>query len=184
MIVYAWICAQFRRRSFPHPTVYAVTIAFTLAMEPTESGSKFGQVNIPARGVPGLDLSHRTGRLPQGVLTGLAAAVKLTPLLLAVYFLATKRVRPAMVTIGTFRSSQRGGGGRLPKASWVYWTGTFLQADRVGVDYISNQSINGGMLQRLLGDTGPRRSHGWYWPGWSSWARWSWPTICTTPTRI
>ncbi|MBK9435337.1 MAG: glycosyltransferase family 87 protein [Candidatus Nanopelagicales bacterium] len=153
VIVYAWICVRnFAADRFHTPTVYAVTIAFTLAMEPTESGLKFGQVNILLAAFLVLDLSHRTGRLPQGVLTGLAAAVKLTPLLLAVYFLATKRVRPAMVTIGTFLAASAVAVVVFPKASWVYWTGTFLQADRVGVDYISNQSIN-GMLQRLLGDT-------------------------------
>jgi hypothetical protein len=39
----------------------------------------------------------------------------------------------------------------FPQASWIYWAGTFLESDRVGVSYISNQSMN-GMLQRMLGD--------------------------------
>jgi alpha-1,2-mannosyltransferase len=153
VIGYAWICVRnFAAERFHTPTVYAVTVAFTLAMEPTESGLKFGQINILLAAFLVLDLSRRTGRIPHGVLTGIAAAVKLTPLLLSVYYLVTRQVRAAFVSIGTFVAATALAAAVFPKASWVYWTGTFLEADRVGVDYISNQSIN-GMLQRLLGDT-------------------------------
>jgi len=153
VIAYALICVEnFAARRFHTATVATVTVAFTLAMEPTESGINFGQVNIVLAMFLALDLSHRTGRLPQGVLTGIAAAVKLTPLLLVVYFLVTRRVKPALWTLGTFVVCNAIAWVIFPKASWIYWTGTFLESDRVGVAYISNQSIN-GMLQRLLGDT-------------------------------
>ena len=158
VLVYAIVCVKnFAAERFQTPAVFAVTIGFTLAMEPTESNINFGQINILLAVFLVLDLSHRTGRLPQGVLTGIAAAVKLTPLLIAVYYLATKRVRPALVTIGTFVVATGIAAVALPKASWVYWTGTFLESDRVGVSYLSNQSIN-GMLQRLLGDTQTARA--------------------------
>lgn len=153
VLLYAIVCVKnFAAPRFQTPVVYAVTIGFTLAMEPTESNVNFGQINILLAVFLVLDLSHRTGRLPQGVLTGIAAAVKLTPLLVAVYYLSTRRVRPALVTIGTFLAATGIAAVALPKASWIYWTGTFLESDRVGVTYLSNQSIN-GMMQRLLGDT-------------------------------
>jgi alpha-1,2-mannosyltransferase len=153
VIGYALICVEnFAARRFHTATVATLTIAFTLAMEPTESGLNFGQVNIVLAMFLALDLSHRTGRLPQGVLTGIAAAVKLTPLLLVVYFLVTRRVKPALWTIGSFLACNAIAWVVFPKASWIYWAGTFLESDRVGVSYISNQSIN-GMLQRMLGDT-------------------------------
>ncbi|MCU0278778.1 MAG: glycosyltransferase 87 family protein [Candidatus Nanopelagicales bacterium] len=153
IIIYAAVCvSNFAAQRFHTPTVYAVTIAFALAMEPTESGFNFGQINILLALFMVLDLSARTGRLPQGVLTGLAAAVKLTPLLVAVYFLVTKRVRSGVTTIVTFLAASAVAAVVFPQASWIYWTGTFLESDRVGVAYISNQSIN-GLLQRQLGDT-------------------------------
>ena len=153
VIGYALICVEnFAARRFHTATVTALTVAFTLAMEPTESGLNFGQVNIVLAMFLALDLSHRTGRIPQGVLTGIAAAVKLTPLLLVAYFLVTRRVKPALWTLGSFLVCNAIAWVIFPKASWIYWTGTFLESDRVGVSYISNQSIN-GMLQRLLGDT-------------------------------
>ncbi|MCU0294990.1 MAG: glycosyltransferase 87 family protein, partial [Candidatus Nanopelagicales bacterium] len=144
IIIYAAVCvSNFAAQRFHTPTVYAVTIAFALAMEPTESGFNFGQINILLALFMVLDLSARTGRLPQGVLTGLAAAVKLTPLLVAVYFLVTKRVRSGVTTIVTFLAASAVAAVVFPQASWIYWTGTFLESDRVGVAYISNQSING-----------------------------------------
>lgn len=153
VVVYAVVCVwNFAAERFHTFTVIALTVAFTLAMEPTESGFKFGQINILLAMFLVLDLSHRTGRIPQGVLTGIAAAVKLTPLLLVIYFLATKRVRPALTTLASFLVCTALAWLVFPKASWIYWTGTFLESDRVGVSYISNQSLN-GMLQRALGDT-------------------------------
>jgi alpha-1,2-mannosyltransferase len=153
VIGYAAVCVKnFAADHFHTPTVYAVTIAFTLAMEPTESGINFGQINILLAVFLVLDLSRHTGWIPQGVLTGVAAAVKLTPLLLAVYYLVTKQVRAALWTIGTFLACSAVAAVVFPKASWIYWTGTFLESDRVGVSYISNQSIN-GLLQRIVGDT-------------------------------
>ena len=153
-ILYAVVCVvNFAAQRFHTATVYAVTIAFALAMEPTESGFKFGQINILLALFMVLDLNSHTSRLPQGVLTGLAAAVKLTPLLVAVYYLVTGRIRSGLVTIGTFLAATAVAAVVFPQASWTYWTGTFLESDRVGVAYISNQSIN-GLLQRQLGDTG------------------------------
>ncbi|MBK6762133.1 MAG: DUF2029 domain-containing protein [Micrococcales bacterium] len=103
VIVYALICVEnFAAKRFHTVTVASVTVAFTLAMEPTESGLNFGQVNILLAMFLVLDLSHRAGRLPQGILTGIAAAVKLTPLLLVVYFLVTRRIKPALWAAGTF----------------------------------------------------------------------------------
>lgn len=157
VIGYAAICVRdFAAERFHTATVYTAVIVFTLAMEPTESGLSFGQVNILLAMFLVLDLSHRTGGIPQGVLTGIAAAVKLTPLLLAVYYLATGRVRPALWTLGSFVACSAIAAVVFPKASWIYWTGTFAESGRVGVAYISNQSMN-GMLQRLLGDTGSAR---------------------------
>ena len=154
VVVYAVVCVwNFAADRFHTLVVYVVTVAFALAMEPTESNINFGQVNILLAMFLVLDLSYRTGKLPQGVLTGIAAAVKLTPLLVAVYFLVTKRVKSALWTIGTFVACTVLAWAVFPQASWVYWSGTFLESDRVGVSYISNQSIN-GMLQRALSEPG------------------------------
>ncbi len=160
VIVYAVVCVwNFAADRFHTLAVYVTTVAFALMMEPTESNINFGQINILLAMFLVLDLSYRTGRIPQGVLTGIAAAVKLTPLLVGVYYLVTGRVRSALWTIGTFVACNVVAWLVFPQASWVYWSGTFLESDRVGVAYISNQSLN-GMLQRALTDPGLARL-GW-----------------------
>lgn len=152
VVVYAVVCVwNFAAERFHTPTVYMVTVAFALAMEPTESNINFGQVNILLALFLVLDLSRRTWRVPQGVLTGIAAAVKLTPLFIAVYYAVTHRVRATAWTVGAFVVCTLVAALVFPHASRVFWTGTFLESDRVGVSYISNQSIN-GLLQRAVSD--------------------------------
>ena len=152
VVVYAVVCVwNFAAERFHTPTVYMVTVAFALAMEPTESNINFGQVNILLALFLVLDLSRRTWRVPQGVLTGIAAAVKLTPLFIAVYYAVTRRVRATAWTVGGFAVCTLVAALVFPHASRVFWTGTFLESDRVGVSYISNQSIN-GLLQRAISD--------------------------------
>lgn len=152
VIIYAVVCVwNFAAERFHTPTVYMATIAFALAMEPTESNINFGQVNVLLAAFLVLDLSRRTWRLPQGLLTGIAAAVKLTPLFIAVYYLVTRRLRAALWTFGAFAACTAMAAVIFPSASREFWTGTFLESDRVGVSYISNQSLN-GLLQRAVSD--------------------------------
>lgn len=135
-------------------SAYVGSVAIVVAVlisDPLRVGLGFGQINTILALMMILDLVNRSGRLPQGLLIGIAAAIKLTPLFLLVYFVATRRIRAAAVGVATFAVMTGIGWVAFPHASAEYWGGVAFDSSRVGgVAYISNQSIN-GTLVRLLG---------------------------------
>lgn len=134
-----------RRRALVVP---AVACALMLSA-PVQSNLRFGQVSIF---IVLLALLDGTGVVPprlRGVLVGVAAAVKLTPLLFVVYFLATGRYRDAARAAATFLACAALGAAVLPAASWTYWAEAVRDTSRVGnLASLGNQSVH-GMLLRL-----------------------------------
>ncbi|MCE1175363.1 MAG: glycosyltransferase 87 family protein [Propionibacteriales bacterium] len=95
---------------------------------------------------------HQLPRRWQGTLIGLAAAIKLTPLVFVPYFLITRQWRQAAVATGTFAGASLIAFAILPQASIAYWTDKLWQTGRVGrTDSTVNKSLL-GFLARLLGD--------------------------------
>lgn len=135
------------RRSTVLP-VTAVLVAFSLTTEPVWDTLWFGQVNLLLMALVALDcLLPRTW--PRGALTGLAAAVKLTPAVFVIYFLFRKDFRAA----GTMTASALGATllGFLVswKGSLEFWFGDAGGARSVGGSpYYSNQTVY-GFLARL-----------------------------------
>ncbi|WP_433057578.1 glycosyltransferase 87 family protein [Dactylosporangium sp. CS-033363] len=119
-----------------------------LVSAPVQSNLRFGQVSIF---IVLLALVDAMGFLPQryrGILVGLAAAIKLTPLLFVVYFLAARRYRDAARAGAAFAAAALLGALVLPADSLRYWTGTMLQTSRIGdLASLGNQSVQ-GMLMR------------------------------------
>jgi alpha-1,2-mannosyltransferase len=80
--------------------------------------------------------------IPRGIMTGIAGALKLTPLIFVPFLFATRQIRAGCVALITFSLC-----GILmliaaPSESWSYWTRYVFDAHRVGgVIYISNQSF-------------------------------------------
>jgi alpha-1,2-mannosyltransferase len=70
--------------------------------------------------------------LPLGVATGLAAAVKLTPLLFIPYLLFTGRRRGAGACLATFVFCEAVASALSPSASWAYWTRSIFHVTRLG----------------------------------------------------
>jgi len=115
-------------------------------IEPVHLTFGFGQVNIVLAVMVLGDLTGHLrvgGRtLPRGVLVGLAAAVKLVPLVFIPYLFVTRQTRAAWVAIATFVACSLGTALTDPSVSWSYWTRYATDAKRVGgVYYISNQSL-------------------------------------------
>ncbi|WP_433216730.1 glycosyltransferase 87 family protein [Dactylosporangium sp. CS-047395] len=119
-----------------------------LVSAPVQSNLRFGQVSIF---IVLLALVDAMGFLPQryrGILVGLAGAIKLTPLLFVVYFLATRRYKDAARAGAAFAAAAVLGALVLPGDSLRYWTGTMLQTSRIGdLASLGNQSVQ-GMLMR------------------------------------
>jgi alpha-1,2-mannosyltransferase len=123
-----------------------VLMAPAYAIEPVRLTFSFGQVNIVLAAMVLGDLTGHLrvgGRtLPRGVLVGLAAAVKLVPLVFVPYLFVTRQSRAAWVALATFAVCSLGTAVTDPGVSWSYWTRYATDAKRVGgVFYISNQSL-------------------------------------------
>ena len=87
-----------------------------------------------------------------GIGIGLAAGVKLTPLIFIPYLLLTRKYRQAAVASGVFVATVALGYAVLPKDSGTYWVhGLFLKANRiVFLGTRGNQSLRGAVT-RLAG---------------------------------
>lgn len=134
-----------------------LTTVVILLVQPVRDTLGFGQLGIflvaavVLDSAPGPRLLRRRF-LPEGWLTGLAAAVKLTPAVVAVYtFFAGKR-KAGLVAFGAFLAATALGFALLPSASVRYWT-KLASGDsgmNSGIDFASNQSVM-GMWSRLTG---------------------------------
>ncbi|ONM65378.1 hypothetical protein B0B24_30980, partial [Pseudomonas aeruginosa] len=70
--------------------IIAIAWAIALRFEPVDLNNGFAQINIVVMTLVTLDLVPRKRFLPQGILIGLAAAIKITPLAMLLYFLVRK----------------------------------------------------------------------------------------------
>jgi alpha-1,2-mannosyltransferase len=101
-----------------------------------------------------VDLSGRTRRLPQGVLIGVAAGIKLLPGIFIVYFAITRRTRPALVALAAFLGTVLAGLTVASAASWDFWTRLVFEERRVGsADAVLNQSLRSAALRMHWGVT-------------------------------
>jgi alpha-1,2-mannosyltransferase len=83
------------------------------------------------------------------VATGLAAAIKLTPLIFVAYLLITRRTRGALNALVTFIACEAIAFVVNPGASWTYWTKYVFDSRRAGaLLYSSDQNLSSA-LQRM-----------------------------------
>ncbi|MFW0787405.1 glycosyltransferase 87 family protein [Gordonia sp. CPCC 206044] len=98
----------------------------------------FGQVNIILMAMIVVDVfvigRGRTAIAApvRGLLTGLAAAVKLTPMVFVTVFLGARQWRAALVTVATFVGAGALAWIWLPSDSLGYWTHTLFHTTRIG----------------------------------------------------
>lgn len=75
----------------------SVTWAGMMLIEPVWLNAGFAQVNIVIMGLVILDLVPRKRFLPQGTLIGIAAAIKISPLAMLLFFLLRRDIRAILV---------------------------------------------------------------------------------------
>jgi alpha-1,2-mannosyltransferase len=126
--------------------------AVGLLTEPVYRTMYLGQINLLLMAAIIWDLSQPDTRRWKGVATGLAAAIKLTPLVFIPYLILTRRFRAAAVVTGTFLATIVLGFVILPGDSKDYWLhGLFIQDGRTGfVGWTGNQSLR-AIATRLAG---------------------------------
>ena len=125
-------------------------VATLLALDPIRTTSYLGQINVVLLALVLADLTGRPDSRLRGVGVGIAAAIKLTPLVFVLYLLITGRARAAATAGGTFAAAVGVGFLVAPADSLRYWRdGTFAAVDRISaVASTSNHSVN-GLLARL-----------------------------------
>ncbi|WP_181782818.1 glycosyltransferase 87 family protein, partial [Pseudonocardia pini] len=134
----------------PAAVVLLLTAA-ALGLDPVRTTLYLGQVNVVLLALVLLDLTGR-GRL-RGVGLGIAAAIKLTPLLFVVYLLLTRRFRAAATAVATFVVATGLGFLVAPADSVRYWLrGTFLAADRISAVAGPSNHALAGSVGRLFGE--------------------------------
>jgi alpha-1,2-mannosyltransferase len=137
-------------------TVLTVT-ALALLTWPVAYTLRLGEVNLIVAALAGADLlCRRDGHWAQGIATGLAAGIKLTPLIFVAYLLITRRVRAAATAAAAFAVTVALGAVLLPAPSRVFWLdGVFYDRQRIGdPGNLSDQSLSGAMA-RLAGNLDP-----------------------------
>lgn len=124
-------------------------------LEPVFTTLRYGQINLALACLILWDLTRSDARRSKGMAIGIAAGLKLTPGLFAVYLLITGRVRAAFVAGLTFLGTFLIGAVFLPDATWGFWTKYLYDSSRVGkTEIVDNQSLRGA-LARLLHTADP-----------------------------
>ena len=120
--------------------------------EPVQRALFLGQVELVLMALVVWDLCQPDRRRWKGAATGIAAGIKLVPLLFIAYLLLTRRFRQAAVAAAAFVVTVIIGFIALPNASVTWWLdGNFFQAGRTGfVGSEQNQSLR-GIMTRLIG---------------------------------
>jgi alpha-1,2-mannosyltransferase len=103
-----------------------------LLLEPVRNTLAYGQINIVLMALVAVDCLAVAPRWPRGALTGLAAAVKLTPLAFVLFFLLRRDYRAAAVAGVSFAAATAAGFALAGHDSVRYWTAAVFQTGRIG----------------------------------------------------
>jgi alpha-1,2-mannosyltransferase len=122
-----------------------------LALEPVWQNLVFGQINLILMLVLLVDLMWAERRLA-GVLTGIVAGIKLTPLVFLVLLVLVGRRTAAGRAALAFGGTVLVGFVVMPDSATAYWTHRLLDPSRVGPPALAhNQSVYGGLTRLLDG---------------------------------
>jgi alpha-1,2-mannosyltransferase len=126
-----------------------LTAAAVFYTEPVQRTMYLGQVEIVLMALVMWDMCQPDERRWKGAGVGIAAGIKLLPLLFIPYLLLTRRFRQAAVASGTFLATLIVGFIGLPSDSWQWLVqGLFLKANvHIDLHWSGNQSLMGILLR-------------------------------------
>ncbi|GGQ82654.1 glycosyltransferase 87 family protein [Couchioplanes azureus] len=135
-------------RTFPGWLVALLT-GGAFALEPVWQNLTFGQINLLLMLALLIDLV-RPDRRWSGVLVGIAAGVKLTPLVFVVLLVLAGRRTIAGRALLAFAGTVAVGFAVIPDSAQAYWTHNLIKAGRVGPPELAHNQSVFGALTRLL----------------------------------
>ena len=120
--------------------------------EPVFRDIYLGQINIILMAAVLWDLCQPGSRKNKGFLTGVAAGIKLIPLIFVPYLLLARKFREAAMVVAGFVFTIVAGFAVIPHDSSKYWFGgLFYNGGRTGfTGWAGNQSLD-GLITRLAG---------------------------------
>jgi alpha-1,2-mannosyltransferase len=137
----------------PHPAVLVALVAGSLLLEPVRETLSYGQINLILCAVVLYDVLA-VKRSRRGIWIGIAAGIKLTPLVFFGLLLVTKQWRALVHASAAFLGTVLIGFLLAPRTAWHYWTHMISDTGRIGgLAYAGNQSWN-GFLIRTTGNLG------------------------------
>jgi alpha-1,2-mannosyltransferase len=144
------VCAEFDRRTI---LWWSLLLLLPVAMfDPVRQTFLLGQVNILLALIVVADMTMDLP-IPRGILVGLAAAIKVTPLILIPYLFLTRQGRSGVRAVASFGVAAAFAAAINASTSWAYWTHYIHDPQRAGnLAWIGNQGLLGA-LERMLGHT-------------------------------
>jgi alpha-1,2-mannosyltransferase len=138
------------------PAVWGLVAITTVALllQPVRATLGMGQINLVLLAAVVADVLLVRTPWPRGFMVGLAAAVKLTPLVAVPFFVLRGDRRAALVALVSFAAATALGALLAPRDSLRYWTWAVFAADRIGKP-ISAPNQNLRAVVARLGLTGP-----------------------------
>ncbi|SDD31156.1 glycosyltransferase 87 family protein [Actinokineospora iranica] len=131
---------------------FAALFLAVLALEPVWRSLGLGQVNLILMAMVVVDVLLLRGAKASGLLIGLAAAVKLTPLIFVAHLVVTRRWADAGRALGAFAALNLLAAAALPGDTVRFWTEALVDGnDATTNSWFGNQSLN-GLLQRATGE--------------------------------
>jgi Glycosyltransferase family 87 len=131
-----------------------VAAAMTFWLQPVVRTIYLGQINLLLMAGIIWDMGQpREGRWWKGLVTGVAAGIKLTPLIFVPYLVVTRKFREAAMTVAGFAATVGVGFAILPSDSSKWWLHGMIFSDgnRTGfTGWAGNQSLR-GLITRLSG---------------------------------
>ena len=126
----------------------ACLLGIGLWIEPIRNGLFFGQVDIVLVALVVADLAGMTPRRFRGVLIGIAAGIKITPLAFLLILALRKDVASILRAIVTLAATIVIGFAARPSDSRLFWTEVVLDTNRAGdKSFFRNQALT-GLLSR------------------------------------
>lgn len=148
-LVAVWRLSTGTRLSSP---VLLAVVAGSLVMEPVRETLGFGQVNLMLCALVLYDVLGPATRPARGIWVGLAAGVKLTPLVFFGLLVVTRQWKALTYASGSFAATVLVGFVVTPHGAKEYWSSLVVETTRIGgLAFSSNQSWN-AFLIRFTGD--------------------------------
>lgn len=134
------------RIDWPVRTLSMALVLVSTLMEPVRTTMWYGQINVFLMLLIMWDLLQGRHSRIRGLGVGIAAGIKLTPLIFVLYLVINRNWRAVWLSSAGFVGTIAVGFAVLPRDSWKYWSGTFIDSKRVGApNTVGNQSIRGAL---------------------------------------